>query len=91
MVFPKGLLRSAVFGGIIGGIAVLLSIKLWDATRTRRETREDLENKREEPIALGVQESTKLAQEHDEDPVNNVSVFLIFIFQSQKRGRKFSS
>ena len=67
MVFPKVFLWSAVFGGIIGGFAVLMSIKLCDASSARREAREDIENRREELIAHGVQESgTKLAQEHDD-------------------------
>ena len=71
MVFPKGFLWSEVLGGIISGIITMLSIKIWEA----RERTEDLHveedndnvNRQEEPIAFGVQESTKLAaQEHDE-------------------------
>lgn len=58
-----------MLGGIISGIIIMLSIKIWEARERRGDLEEDNDNvnRREEPIAFGVQESTKLAaQEHDE-------------------------
>ena len=64
MIFPKGFLWSAVFGGIIGGVVTMLALKIWDTKAQRDE--EDNENSGEKPITFGVQEAANLAQEHDE-------------------------
>ena len=68
MVFPKGYFFSALLGGVVGGILTMLTLKILEA-RARGQTRVEVDNGRETgegQILIGVQESTKLEQEHDE-------------------------
>ena len=68
MVFPKVYFFSALLAGVIGGILTMLTLKILEA-RPREQTRVKVENGRETGegrIGIGVQESTKLEQEHDE-------------------------
>ena len=58
MVFPKVYFFSALLAGVVGGILTMLTLKFLEA-ENRRETREG-------QIGIGVQESTKLEEEHDE-------------------------
>ena len=68
MVFPKVYFFSALLGGVVGGILTILTLKFLEA-RPREQTRVEVENRRETrevQIGIGVQESTKLEEEHDE-------------------------
>ena len=68
MVFPKGYFFSALLGGVVGGILTMLTLKILEA-RPIEQTRVEFDNGRqtgEGRIGIGVQESTKLEQEHDE-------------------------
>ena len=68
MVFTKDYFFSALLGGVVGGILTILTLKILEA-RPREQTRVEVENVRETgegQIRIGVQESTKLEQEHDE-------------------------
>ena len=68
MVFPKVYFFSALLAGVVGGILTMLTLKILEA-RPREQTRVEVENGRETgegQIRIGVQESTKLEQEHDE-------------------------
>ena len=68
MVFPKVYFFSALLGGVVGGILTMLTLKILEA-RPREQTRVEVDNVRETgegQIGIGVQESTKLEQEHDE-------------------------
>ena len=59
---------SALLGGVVGGILTILTLKILEA-RPREQTRVDVDNGRETGegrIGIGVQESAKLEQEHDE-------------------------
>ena len=67
MVFPKVYFFSALLAGVVGGILTMLTLKFLEA-RPREQT-ECVENRRETregQIGIGVQESTKLEEEHDE-------------------------
>ena len=63
MVFPKVYFFSALLAGVVGGILTILTLKILEA-RPREQTR--VEDEGEGRIGIGVQESTKLEQEHDE-------------------------
>ena len=68
MGFPKVYFFSALLAGVVGGILTMLTLKILEA-RPREQTRVEVDNGREtgeEQIGIGVQESTKLEQEHDE-------------------------
>ena len=68
MVFPKVYFFSALLAGVVGGILTMLTLKILEA-RPREQTRVEVDNGRETgegQIRIGVQESTKLEQEHDE-------------------------
>ena len=69
MVFPKVYFFSALLGGVVGGILTMLTLKILEA-RARGQTRVEVtDNGRETgegQIGIGVQECTKLEQEHDE-------------------------
>ena len=68
MVFTKDYFFSALLGGVVGGILTILTLKILEA-RLREQTRVDVDNGRETGegrIGIGVQESAKLEQEHDE-------------------------
>ena len=68
MVFTKDYFFSALLGGVVGGILTMLTLKILEA-RPREQTRVEVDNGRETGegrIGIGVQESTKLEQEHDE-------------------------
>ena len=68
MVFAKVYFFSALLGGVVGGILTMLTLKILEA-RPREQTRVEVENVRETregQIGIGVQESTKLEEEHDE-------------------------
>ena len=68
MGFPKVYFFSALLAGVVGGILTMLTLKILEA-RPREQTRVEVENGREtgeERIGIGIQESTKLEQEHDE-------------------------
>ena len=68
MVFPKVYFFSALLAGVVGGILTMLTLKILEA-RPREQTRVEVDNVRETgegQIRIGVQESTKLEQEHDE-------------------------
>ncbi|CAH3174230.1 unnamed protein product [Porites lobata] len=68
MVFPKVYFFSALLAGVVGGILTMLTLKILEAG-PREQTRVEVENGRETgegQIRIGVQESTKLEQEHDE-------------------------
>ena len=68
MGFPKVYFFSALLAGVVGGILTMLTLKILEA-RPREQTRVEVENVRETgegQIRIGVQESTKLEQEHDE-------------------------
>ena len=68
MVFTKDYFFSALLGGVVGGILTILTLKILEA-RPREQTRVEVDNGREGgegQIRIGVQESTKLEQEHDE-------------------------
>ena len=59
---------SALLGGVVGGILTMLTLKILEA-RPREHIRVEVDNGRETGegrIGIGVQESTKLEQEHDE-------------------------
>ena len=80
MIFSK----RFVFGGIIGAIVTMLASILWDARAQRDE--EDNENRGEEPITFGVQESTNPAQEHDERfCYESECIHTHILFSSRKR------
>ena len=63
MVFTKDYFFSALLGGVVGGILTMLTLKILEA-RPREQTR--VEDEGEGQIGIGIQESTKLEQEHDE-------------------------
>ena len=68
MGFPKVYFFSALLAGVVGGILTMLTLKILEA-RPREQTRVEVDNGREtgeERIGIGIQESTKLEQEHDE-------------------------
>ena len=68
MGFPKVYFFSALLAGVVGGILTMLTLKILEA-RPREQTRVEIDNVRETGegrIGIGVQESTKLEQEHDE-------------------------
>ena len=68
MGFPKVYFFSALLAGVVGGILTMLTLKILEA-RPREQTRVDVDNVRETgegQIGIGVQECTKLEQEHDE-------------------------
>ena len=68
MGFPKVYFFSALLAGVVGGILTMLTLKILEA-RPREQTRVEVYNVRETgegQIGIGVQESTKLEQEHDE-------------------------
>ena len=68
MVFAIVSFFSALLGGVVGGILTMLTLKILEA-RPREQTRVEVDNGRETGegrIGIGVQESTKLEQEHDE-------------------------
>ena len=68
MGFPKVYFFSALLAGVVGGILTMLTLKILEA-RPREQTRVEVDNVRETgegQIGIGVQESTKLEQEHDE-------------------------
>ena len=68
MGFPKVYFFSALLAGVVGGILTMLTLKILEA-RPREQTRVEVDNVRETgegQIGTGVQESTKLEQEHDE-------------------------
>ena len=68
MGFPKVYFFSALLAGVVGGILTMLTLKILEA-RPREQTRVEVDNVRETGegrIGIGVQESTKLEQEHDE-------------------------
>ena len=68
MGFPKVYFFSALLAGVVGGILTMLTLKILEA-RPREQTRVEVDNGRETgegQIGIGVQESTKLEQEHDE-------------------------
>ena len=68
MGFAKDYLFSAFLGGVVGGILTMLTLKILEA-RPREQIRDEVDNGRqtgEGRIGIGVQESTKLEQEHDE-------------------------
>ena len=68
MGFPKVYFFSALLAGVVGGILTMLTLKILEA-RPREQTRVEVESVRETgegQIRIGVQESTKLEQEHDE-------------------------
>ena len=70
MVFPKVYFFSALLAGVVvvGGILTMLTLKILEAG-PREQTRVEVDNGRETgegQIGIGVQESTKLEQEHDE-------------------------
>ena len=63
MVFTKDYFFSALLGGVVGGILTMLTLKILEA-RPREQTR--VEDEGDGQIGIGIQESTKLEQEHDE-------------------------
>ena len=63
MVFVKVYFFSALLGGVIGGILTMMTLKILEA-RPGEQTR--VEDEEEGRIGIGVEESTKLEQEHDE-------------------------
>ena len=68
MGFPKVYFFSVLLAGVVGGILTMLTLKILEA-RPREQTRVEVDNVRETgegQIGIGVQESTKLEQEHDE-------------------------
>ena len=68
IVFSKDYFFSALLGGVVGGILTMLTLKILEA-RPREHIRVEVDNGRETGegrIGIGVQESTKLEQEHDE-------------------------
>ena len=68
MGFPKVYFFSALLAGVVGGILTMLTLKILE-TRPREQTRVEVDNVRETgegQIGIGIQESTKLEQEHDE-------------------------
>ena len=68
MVFTKDYIFSALLGGVVGGILTMLILKILEAG-PREQIRVEVDNRRETGegrIGIGVQESTKLEQEHDE-------------------------
>ena len=68
MVFAKVYFFSALLGGVVGGILTMLTFKILEA-RPREQARVEIDNRRqtgEGRIGIGVQESTKVEQEHDE-------------------------
>ena len=68
MGFPKVYFFSALLAGVVGGILTMLTLKILEA-RPREQTRVEVDNVRETgegQIGIGIQESTKLEQEHDE-------------------------
>ena len=68
MVFAIVSFFSALLGGVVGGILTMLTLKILEA-RPREQTRVEVDNGRETGegrIGIGIQESTKLEQEHDE-------------------------
>ena len=68
MVFTKDYIFSALLGGVVGGILTMLILKILEAG-PREQTRVEVDNRRETGegrIGTGVQESTKLEEEHDE-------------------------
>ena len=68
MVCAKVYFFSALVGGVVGGILTILTLKILEA-RPREQTRVEVDNGRETGegrIGIGIQESTKLEQEHDE-------------------------
>ena len=68
MGFPKVYFFSALLAGVVGGILTMLTLKILEA-RPREQTRVEVDNVGETgegQIGIGVQESTKLEQEHDE-------------------------
>ena len=68
MGFAKVYFFSALLGGVVGGILTMLTLKILEAS-PREQTRVEVGNGRETGegrIGIGVQESTKLEQEHDE-------------------------
>ena len=70
MVFPKDFFFSALLAGVVGGILTMLTLKILEARpREHWQTRVEVDNRRETGegrIGIGIQESTKLEQEHDE-------------------------
>ncbi|CAH3179781.1 unnamed protein product, partial [Porites evermanni] len=72
MGFPKVYFFSALVGGVVGGILTMLTLKILEA-RPREQTSVEVDNGREtgeERIGIGIQESTKLEQEHDESAIS---------------------
>ena len=68
MVFAIVFFFSALLGGVVGGILTILTLKSLEAG-PREQTRVEVNNGRETGegrIGIGIQESTKLEQEHDE-------------------------
>ena len=68
MVFAKVYFFSALLAGVVCGILIMRTLKILE-TRPREKTRVEVDNGRvtgEGRIGTGVQESTKLEQEHDE-------------------------
>ena len=68
MVFAIVFFFSALLGGVVGGILTILTLKILEAG-PREQTRVEVDNGRETGegrIGIGIQESTKLEQEHDE-------------------------
>jgi len=68
MVFAIVFFFSALLGGVVGGILTIVTLKILEAGPIE-QTRVEVDNGRqtgEERIGIGIQESTKLEQEHDE-------------------------
>ena len=68
MVFVIVFFFSALLGGVVGGILTILTLKILEVG-PREQTRVEVDNGRqtgEGRIGIGIQESTKLEQEHDE-------------------------
>ena len=68
MVFAIVFFFSALLGGVVGGILTILTLKILEAG-PREQTRVGVDNGRqtgEGRLGIGIQESTKLEQEHDE-------------------------
>ena len=67
MVFTKDYFFSALLGGVVGGILTMLTLKILEAS-PREQTRVEVDNGQktgEGRIGIGIQESTKLEQEHE--------------------------
>ena len=68
MVFAIVSFFSALLGGVVGGILTMLTLKILEAG-PREQTRVEVDNGREtgeRRRGIGIRESTKLEQEHDE-------------------------